>query len=83
MSAAPMRMVVGRPRISSGPHRFECGGTDFLGEAEWLIDEKRLPLVGVERILIRAQDVEMVELMQVEEAADSSTDKKEDPNGRS
>lgn len=41
-----------------------------MAEAEWLLDEPDeegrtgIPLAGVDRILIRAQDVEMVELMQ-------------------
>lgn len=34
-----------------------------IGEAEWLVDEGRIPITGVRSILIRAQDVEMVEFM--------------------
>ena len=52
-----------------------------MAEAEWLVDDRRIPLVGVERILIRVQDVEMVELMQVVGAAESTG--AEESNGRS
>jgi hypothetical protein len=78
--------LVGQRRLYGWPEEWPNvadRGHFVIGEADWLVDEKRLPLVGVERILIRAQDVEMVELMHVEEVADSSTDKKENPNGRS
>jgi hypothetical protein len=44
-------------------------GHFVMAEAEWLADDRRVPLTGVRRILIRAQDVEMVELMRLEEAA--------------
>ena len=52
-----------------------------MADAEWLVDGDRVPLEGVERIMIRVQDVEMVELMQVKEDHRSITLEK--PNGRS
>lgn len=58
-------------------------GHFVISEAEWLIEEERRPLDGVERILIPARDVEMVELMRVKEDADSSGDNMENPLGRS
>lgn len=78
--------LVGQRRLYGWPEEWPNlpdRGHFVIGEAEWLIDEQRLPLAGVERILIRAQDVEMVELMQVEETPESSTDIQENPNGRS
>jgi hypothetical protein len=39
-------------------------GHFVIAQAEWLDDDKRIELTGVNRILIRAKDVEMVELMQ-------------------
>jgi len=56
-------------------------GHFVMAEAEWLVDDRRIALANVERILIRAQDVEMVELMKVMEAADSTA--AERPDGRS
>ena len=52
-----------------------------MAGAEWLVDGKSVKLEGVARIVIRAQDVEMVELMQVKEDHRSITLEK--PNGRS
>ena len=56
-------------------------GHFVVAEAEWLLNDDKIPLVGVEKIVIRAQDVEMVELMQLEEDHKSITQEK--PNGRS
>ena len=56
-------------------------GHFVMAEAEWLGDDKRVPLEGVDRIVIRVQDVEMVELMQLKEDHRSITLEK--PNGRS
>ena len=56
-------------------------GNFVMAEAEWLVDGERVPLEGVARIVIRVQDVEMVELMQVKEDHRSITLEK--PNGRS
>ena len=56
-------------------------GSFVMAEAEWLVDGKSVKLEGVARIVIRAQDVEMVELMQVKEDHRSITLEK--PNGRS
>ena len=56
-------------------------GHFVMAEAEWLEDDKRVPLEGVDRIVIRVQDVEMVELMQLKEDHLSITLEK--PNGRS
>ena len=53
-----------------------------MAEAEWLlVNGDRIPLEGVEQIVIRVQDVGMVELMQVKEDHQSITLEK--PNGRS
>ena len=56
-------------------------GHFVIAEAEWLVNGDRIPLEGVERIVIRVQDVEMVELMQLKEDHQSITLEK--PNGRS
>ena len=56
-------------------------GNFVMAEAEWLVDGKSVKLEGVAQIVIRAQDVEMVELMQVKEDHRSITLEK--PNGRS
>ena len=56
-------------------------GNFVMAEAEWLVDGDRIPLEGVARIVIRVQDVEMVELMQVKEDHLSITLEKS--NGRS
>ena len=57
-------------------------GHFVMAEAEWLlVNGDRIPLEGVEQIVIRVQDVEMVELMQVKEDHQSITLEK--PNGRS
>ena len=57
-------------------------GHFVMAEAEWLlVDGDRTPLEGVEQIVIRVQDVEMVELMQLKEDHQSITLEK--PNGRS
>lgn len=58
-------------------------GHFVITEAEWLVDEERHPLVGVGRILIRAHDVEMVELMHVQEHVVSSPVNTESSSGRS
>jgi hypothetical protein len=58
-------------------------GHFVMAEAEWLVDGERIPLQGVERILVRAQDVEMVELMRVVEAVISTASENIDTNGRS
>ena len=56
-------------------------GHFVMAEAEWLlVNGDRIPLEGVEQIVIRVQDVEMVELMQVKEDHQSITLEK--PNGR-
>ena len=56
-------------------------GHFVIAEAEWLVNGDKIPLKGVERIVIRVQDVEMVELMQLKEDHQSMTLEK--PNGRS
>lgn len=43
-------------------------GHFVMEKAEWLDDEQCTELRGVERILIRAQDVEMVEMMKADES---------------
>lgn len=40
-------------------------GHFVMARAEWLIDRERVELTGVDRIVIRADEVEMVELMSV------------------
>jgi uncharacterized protein DUF6338 len=50
-------------------------GHFVVAQAEWLDGSNRIELIGVQRILVRGKDVEMVELMQ------PSTQEK--PNGRS
>lgn len=40
-------------------------GHFVMARAEWLEDGKRTELIGVHRILIRAEDVEMVEMMEI------------------
>jgi hypothetical protein len=58
-------------------------GHFVIAEGEWLMEDgKRVPLAGVRQILIRATDVEMVELMEIvtgakdgrSQAADASTE---------
>ena len=56
-------------------------GNFVMADAEWLTDGARIPLKGVARIVIRVQDVEMVELMHVKE--DHRFITLEKPNGRS
>ena len=57
-------------------------GHFVMTEAEWLVEESdNIPLEGVEKIVIRVQDVEMVELMRLKEDRQSITLEK--PNGRS
>lgn len=34
-------------------------------DAEWLVDQSRVPLTGVHKVVVRASDVEMVEMMKV------------------
>ena len=52
-------------------------GHFVVTQAEWLIDNgPSVPLTGVERILIRGEDVEMVEMMKVDKT------KTEDNDGR-
>jgi hypothetical protein len=48
-----------------------------MANAEWLNDGQRVELTGVHRILVRAEDVEMVELMEIVTVAPEKT------NGRS
>ena len=55
-------------------------GHFVMGEAEWLLEDgEKVKLESVERIVIRVQDVEMVELMKLEEEPITL----EKPNGRS
>jgi hypothetical protein len=78
--------LVGQRRLYGWPEEWPNApdrGHFVIAEGEWLIGEDRLPLKGVQRILIRAQDVEMVELMQVQEAVGSSTALTENRSGRS
>jgi hypothetical protein len=53
-------------------------GHFVVAQAEWLDDGKRIELTGVHRILVRADDVEMVELMH-----STSATALEKPHGRS
>jgi hypothetical protein len=53
-------------------------GHFVVAQAEWLEDDKRKELTGVYRILIKAQEVEMVEMMEVDthgrsQATDATT----------
>ncbi len=52
----------------------------MMAEAEWLADGERIALDGVDRVLIRGTDVEMMELMEVTATSEPST---EESNGRS
>jgi len=65
--------------VAEWPNTSEHGHF-VIAEAEWLVDDQRIPLDGVERILIRVQDVEMVELMHVGKVPESTSEKS---NGRS
>ena len=59
-------------------------GHFVLAEAEWLLENgDRIPLEGVERIVVRVQDVEMVELMRMQLKEDHQSITLEKPNGRS
>ena len=55
--------LVGERRLYGWPEEWPNipeHGHFVIAEAEWLIGDERRPLVGVDRILIRAQDVQMV-----------------------
>ena len=78
--------LIGQRRLYGWPEEWPNAadrGHFVIAEAEWLVGEERLPLAGVERILIRAQDVEMVKLMQVQEAAHRPAANAEHLSGRS
>jgi hypothetical protein len=56
----------GQRRLYGWPEEWPSGpdkGHFVMALAEWLDEERRIALSGVEKILIRATDVEMVELM--------------------
>ena len=55
-------------------------GHFVMAEAEWLADGERIALGGVDRVLIRATDVELIELMEVTATSEASP---EESNGRS
>lgn len=58
--------LTGERRLYGWPEEWPSGpgaGHFVMALAEWLDGDTRIPLVGVQRILIRAVDVEMVELM--------------------
>jgi hypothetical protein len=52
-------------------------GHFVMAQAEWLNDRTRIELTGVKRILVKAEDVEMVELMEVIDRPEGK------PSGRS
>jgi hypothetical protein len=65
-----LHLVDGR-RIYGWPDEWPntpTAGQFALSLAEWLDDDKRIPLTGVEKVLIKATDVEMVEFMKPKEA---------------
>lgn len=59
--------LAGERRLFGWPHewpRDNTSGHVAVGYPEWLVGEtERIPLTGVDRILIRASDVEMVEFL--------------------
>jgi hypothetical protein len=60
--------LAGSRRLYGWPEEWPSTPLDghfVMARAEWLDDGDRVPLEGVDRILIRATDVEMVELLKV------------------
>ena len=59
--------LTGRRRLYGWPEEWPSGpdqGHFVIAQAEWLDDDnKSMPLNGVEKIVVKASDVEMVELM--------------------
>jgi hypothetical protein len=72
--------LTGQRRLYGWPEEWPSTpgrGHFVMAQAEWLDEEKRTELTGVDRILIRAEDVEMVELMKIVDTV------QEQANGRS
>ncbi len=58
-------------RLGRGVASTPDAGHFVVAQGEWLgEDGKRIELTGVQRILVKAQDVEMVELMRPKENTD-------------
>lgn len=60
--------LTGQRRLYGWPEEWPSTpgrGHFVMAQAEWLDEGKRTELAGVDRILIRAEDVEMVELMKI------------------
>lgn len=59
--------LVGQRRLYGWPEEWPSApdqGHFVMAEVEWLVeDDKTIPLTGVEKIVIKATDVEMVEFM--------------------
>ena len=78
--------LVGQRRLYGWPEEWPNAsdrGHFVIAEAEWLVGEERRALVGVDRILIRAQDVEIVELMKIQTGVEGPTVDAESASGRS
>jgi hypothetical protein len=69
--------LTGRRRLYGWPEEWPSTpghGHFVMAQAEWLDEDNRIELAGVDRILIRAEDVEMVEVMKIVDTMQEQTD---------
>lgn len=61
--------LTGERRLYGWPEQWPSDprrGQFWIAEAEWLLESERIPLAGVEKVLIPASEVQMVEFMHLE-----------------
>ena len=61
--------LVGQRRLFGWPQEWPSSpdkGHFVIAQAEWLDGDKRIPLDGVDKIVVRAVDIEMVETMKIQ-----------------
>jgi hypothetical protein len=69
--------LTGQRRLYGWPEEWPSTpgtGHFVMAQAEWLSEEARTELSGVKRILVKAEDVEMVEMMEVRESPQEKQD---------